>query len=156
MEALPPEQRDAVPDATALSYEHHRAAVAQARMASIAGGAPGSVERHHARGQLTARERISRLLDPGTPFMELGQLAAYGVYEEAVPSAGIVTGIGMVRGRLAVVMANDATVKGGTYYPLTVKKTDPRPTGRTGERSAVYLSCRLRRRLPSLAGRTLS
>lgn len=122
MEALPPEQRDAVPDATALSYEHHRAAVAQARMASIAGGAPGSVERHHARGQLTARERISRLLDPGTPFMELGQLAAYGVYEEAVPSAGIVTGIGMVRGRLAVVMANDATVKGGTYYPLTVKK----------------------------------
>jgi len=78
--------------------------------------------RHRHRGKLTARERISQLLDPSTPFMEIGQLAGQGLYDEPVPSAGLVTGIGMVEGRLAMVMVNDATVKGGTYYPITVKK----------------------------------
>src|SRR5262245_43775407 len=87
-----------------------------------AGGGPEAVERQRAQGKLLARERIERLLDPGTPFLELGALAAHGLYDGAAPCAGLVTGIGRVRGREAVVLANDATVKGGTYFPLTVKK----------------------------------
>jgi acetyl-CoA carboxylase carboxyltransferase component len=86
------------------------------------GGSPASVERHRARGKLTARERIDRLVDPGTAFLELGALAAWGLYDGEAPSAGIVTGIGNVEGQPCVIVANDATVKGGTYYPLTVKK----------------------------------
>ncbi|WP_436639737.1 carboxyl transferase domain-containing protein [Microbaculum sp. FT89] len=108
--------------AIARGYERHSEAVDAARRTAIAGGPPDAVARHRARGKLTARERISHLLDPGTPFMEIGQLAGHEVYDDAVPSAGIITGIGMVEGRLVMVMANDATVKGGTYYPLTVKK----------------------------------
>jgi acetyl-CoA carboxylase carboxyltransferase component len=88
---------------------------------ALAGGAD-YVARHHERGKLLARERIQRLIDPATTFLELSPLAADGVYEDDVPSAGIVTGIGLVSGRECVVVANDATVKGGTYYPLTVKK----------------------------------
>ncbi|MEW5423934.1 methylcrotonoyl-CoA carboxylase [Amorphus sp. 3PC139-8] len=103
-------------------YERHRAPVRAAHTAALAGGSEKALARHRARGKLTARERISHLLDPGTPFLEVGQLAAHDIYEEPVPSAGIVTGIGMVEGRLAMVVANDATVKGGTYYPLTVAK----------------------------------
>ena len=79
-------------------------------------------QRHTDRGKLLARERVDRLLDPGPPFLEVGALAAYGMYDDAVPSAGIVTGIGLVSGRPCVIVANDATVKGGTYYPITVKK----------------------------------
>jgi len=86
------------------------------------GGGAKAVERHRSRGKLTARERIERLLDPGTPFLELGSLAAWGMYEGDAPSAGIVTGIGRVAGRETVILSNDATVKGGTYYPITVKK----------------------------------
>jgi acetyl-CoA carboxylase carboxyltransferase component len=86
-----------------------------------AGGAD-YVARHRERGKLLARERIQRLIDPATTFLELSPLAAAGVYEDDVPSAGIVTGIGVVHGRECVVIANDATVKGGTYYPVTVKK----------------------------------
>jgi acetyl-CoA carboxylase carboxyltransferase component len=86
------------------------------------GGSEASVERHRARGKLTARERIDRLIDPGTAFLELGALAAWGLYDGGAPSAGLVTGIGVVEGQPCVVFANDATVKGGTYYPLTVKK----------------------------------
>ncbi len=85
-------------------------------------GSPRLVEKHHERGKLLARERIERLLDPESPFLELSALAADGVYGEHVPSAGVVTGIGLVHGREVMVVANDATVKGGTYYPLTVKK----------------------------------
>jgi len=93
------------------------------RTAQVAqGGSPGAVERHRARGKLPARERIDRLLDPGTAFLELGALAAWGLYEGEAPSAGLVTGIGVVEGQPCVVFANDATVKGGTYFPLTVKK----------------------------------
>lgn len=103
-------------------YGRHRRAVAEARRIAIAGGSSASVDRHRRRGKLIARERISQLLDPGTPFMEIGQLAGHGLYDEPVPSGGLVTGIGMVEGRLAMVMANDATVKGGAYYPITVKK----------------------------------
>ena len=87
-----------------------------------AGGGEKAVERHRSRGKLTARERIDRLVDPGTAFLELNALAAWDLYDGDAPSAGIVTGIGVVEGRQCVVVANDATVKGGSYYPLTVKK----------------------------------
>ena len=87
-----------------------------------AGGGERSVERHHARGKLLARERIERLLDPASPFLELSPLAATGMYGDEAPGAGIVTGIGQVAGREVAIVANDATVKGGSYYPITVKK----------------------------------
>ena len=86
------------------------------------GGGEEAVRRHRARHKLLARERIERLIDPGTPFLELSPLAANGMYEDDAPSAGIVTGIGEVEGKEVAIVANDATVKGGTYYPLTVKK----------------------------------
>ncbi|QCF25393.1 carboxyl transferase domain-containing protein [Hydrocarboniclastica marina] len=86
------------------------------------GGGPEYQARHRARGKLLARERINRLLDEGTPFLELSQLAAYQTYDEEVPAAGIITGVGRVCGIECVIIANDATVKGGSYYPLTVKK----------------------------------
>jgi len=86
------------------------------------GGGEKAVERHRSRGKLTARERIDRLVDPGSAFLELSALAAWEVYDGQAPSAGIVTGIGVVEGRECVLIANDATVKGGTYFPLTVKK----------------------------------
>ena len=86
------------------------------------GGDDASRERHIARGKLLVRDRIKALLDPESPWLELSPLAAYEMYENAVPAAGIVTGIGRVMGRECVVIANDATVKGGTYFPLTVKK----------------------------------
>jgi acetyl-CoA carboxylase carboxyltransferase component len=87
-----------------------------------AGGGERAIERHRSRGKLLARERIDRLVDPGSAFLELNALAAWDVYGNQAPSAGIVTGIGVVEGRECVVVANDATVKGGTYFPLTVKK----------------------------------
>ena len=86
------------------------------------GGGARARERHLARGKLLPRDRVRTLLDPGAPFLEFSQLAAHGLYENAVPSAGIVTGIGRVSGRECVVVCNDATVKGGTYFPMTVKK----------------------------------
>src|SRR4051812_29658035 len=93
------------------------------RTAQIAlGGGDKAVERHRSRGKLTARERIDRLVDPGTAFLQLDALAAGDIYDGAAPSAGIVTGIGVIEGRQCVVVANDATVKGGSYFPLTVKK----------------------------------
>src|SRR6202045_2819986 len=93
------------------------------KSAAIAlGGDEASRQRHQGRGKLLARERVRLLLDPGSPFLELSAFAAYGMYDGAVPAAGIVTGIGRIRGRECVIVANDATVKGGTYYPMTVKK----------------------------------
>ena len=86
------------------------------------GGGAAAVERHRARGKLLARERIELLLDPGASFLELSPLAAHGLYDDEAPAAGIVTGIGPIAGRPCVVVANDATVKGGSYFPLTVKK----------------------------------
>ncbi len=86
------------------------------------GGSEAARTRHTDRGKLLVRDRVDRLLDPGSPFLELSPLAATGMYDDAVPSAGIVTGVGRVSGRECVVVANDATVKGGTYYPMTVKK----------------------------------
>src|SRR6187399_1266957 len=87
-----------------------------------AGGGERATERHRSRGKLTARERIDRLVDPGSAFLELNALAAWGLYDDQAPSAGIVTGIGVIEGRECVLVANDATVKGGTYFPMTVKK----------------------------------
>jgi 3-methylcrotonyl-CoA carboxylase beta subunit len=87
-----------------------------------AGGSQSARAKHVSRGKLLVRDRVDRLLDPGSPLLELSPLAAYGMYDDAVPSAGIVTGIGRVSGRECVIVANDATVKGGTYYPITVKK----------------------------------
>jgi acetyl-CoA carboxylase carboxyltransferase component len=86
------------------------------------GGGSDAVAKHEARGKLTARTRVARLVDPGTAFLELSPLAAEGLYDGDAPAAGIVTGIGTVHGRPCVVIANDATVKGGTYFPMTVKK----------------------------------
>jgi 3-methylcrotonyl-CoA carboxylase beta subunit/propionyl-CoA carboxylase len=93
------------------------------RTAEVArGGGETAVERHRSRGKLPARERIDRLVDPDTAFLELNALAAWELYDGQAPSAGIVTGIGVVEGRDCVIVANDATVKGGSYFPLTVKK----------------------------------
>jgi acetyl-CoA carboxylase carboxyltransferase component len=86
------------------------------------GGSEKSRERHVSRGKLLPRERVERLLDPGSPFLELSPLAAWDVYENDAPGAGLVTGIGRVSSREVLIVANDATVKGGTYYPMTVRK----------------------------------
>ena len=91
--------------------------------ATIMEGGPAQARRRHLeRGKLLPRERVRRLLDPGSPFLEIGLFAAHGLYDSDVPSAGIITGIGLVEGTQCMVICNDATVKGGTYYPLTVKK----------------------------------
>jgi 3-methylcrotonyl-CoA carboxylase beta subunit len=93
------------------------------KVASIEeGGGETARARHASRGKLLPRERVRRLIDPGSPFLELSQLAAYGMYDDTIAAAGIITGIGRVNGRECVIVCNDATVKGGTYYPLTVKK----------------------------------
>ena len=86
------------------------------------GGGPKYLQRHREQGKLPVRERIEKLLDPASPFLELSALAAWGMYDGDAPSAGVVTGIGRVSGREVLIVANDATVKGGTYYPMTVKK----------------------------------
>ncbi|NYI08303.1 carboxyl transferase domain-containing protein [Allostreptomyces psammosilenae] len=109
--------------------EEQAALVAElnARLAAarVGGDTPASRrarERHTARGKLLPRDRVDALLDPGSPFLELSPLAANGMYDDAAPAAGIITGVGRVAGREVVVVANDATVKGGTYYPMTAKK----------------------------------
>jgi 3-methylcrotonyl-CoA carboxylase beta subunit len=104
---------------------HHRALLddLEARLQKISlGGPKKSVDLHRSRGKLTARERVERLIDHGSYFLELSALAAMGMYEDEVPSAGVIAGLGVVSGRLCVIVANDATVKGGTYYAETIKK----------------------------------
>src|ERR1051326_5341873 len=86
------------------------------------GGGEAAVARHKERGKMFVRERIEAVIDPGTAFLELSALAANGMYDDDAPSAGIVTGIGLIHGNHTVIVANDATVKGGTYFPITVKK----------------------------------
>src|SRR2546428_9645717 len=85
------------------------------------GGGEAAVKRHKERGKMFVRERIEALLDPDTPFLETSALAANGMYNDEAPAAGMVTGIGVIQGRQAMIVANDATVKGGTYFPMTVK-----------------------------------
>jgi 3-methylcrotonyl-CoA carboxylase beta subunit len=93
------------------------------KRAEIARGGPAKArERHHARGKLLARERVNQLLDPGSPFLEIAAMAAFGMYEDEIHAAGLIAGIGRVMGRQCMIVANDATIKGGTYYPMTVKK----------------------------------
>ncbi|GAB3627728.1 methylcrotonoyl-CoA carboxylase [Pandoraea terrae] len=93
------------------------------RVAELAqGGGEAARKKHVARGKLLPRDRVQQLLDPGSPFLELSQLAAYGMYHNDAPGAGVITGIGRVSGQECVIVCNDATVKGGTYYPMTVKK----------------------------------
>ncbi len=114
------ESRAGVAAMEALVAELRRRSAAAAGRG--AGGDEQAIARHRERGKLPVRERIDRLLDPGTAFLELSALAAGGLYDDEAPGAGIVTGLGRIEGTLCVVVANDATVKGGTYYPLTVKK----------------------------------
>src|SRR5499426_571308 len=95
----------------------------QARRGEAAlGGSEKARERHIGRGKLLPRDRVMRLLDPGAPFLELSPLAANGMYDDAIHGAGIITGIGRIEGRECVIVANDSTIKGGTYFPMTVKK----------------------------------
>src|SRR5271169_3378407 len=110
-------------------FANNRAALAalvadlRAKVAEIEqGGGEAARARHAGRGKLLPRERVRALLDPGAPFLELSQFAAYGMYDDAIAAAGIITGVGRVSGRECVIVCNDATVKGGTYYPMTVKK----------------------------------
>src|SRR6059036_689745 len=120
-----PSSLDRRSEAFRANDEAMRALVAELRekSATIAlGGDEASRKRHLSRGKLLARERIRLLLDPGSPFLELSAFAAHQMYDGEVPAAGIITGIGRIMGRECVVIANDATVKGGTYFPMTVKK----------------------------------
>ncbi|HRK42818.1 MAG TPA: carboxyl transferase domain-containing protein [Gemmobacter sp.] len=96
--------------------------VAEAAALAAAGGGEKAMARHIARGKLAPRDRVAGLLDPGSPFLEIGATAAHGLYEGAAPCAGVIAGIGRVQGQEVMVVCNDATVKGGTYYPMTVKK----------------------------------
>ncbi|MEX2550017.1 MAG: carboxyl transferase domain-containing protein [Nitriliruptoraceae bacterium] len=112
-------------EAHQANRRHHlalRDALRAALAKAAAGGPETARERHVARGKLLPRQRVEALLDPGSPFLELSALAAHGLYDDEAPGAGLITGIGRVAGRPVVVVANDATVKGGTYFPLTVKK----------------------------------
>ena len=97
-------------------------ALREKRARTAEGGPAASRERHVSRGKLLPRDRVARVLDEGSPFLELAPLAADGLYDDEAPAAGLITGIGLIHGRHVMVVCNDATVKGGTYYPMTVKK----------------------------------
>ncbi len=105
-------------EAYGLIMQHY-----QRTLHGVVNGSPATVvSRHKERGKLLARERIDQLIDPNTPFLELSTMAAYGMYDNGFPSAGISTGIGLIHGRETMIVANDATVKGGTYVAETIKK----------------------------------
>ena len=107
------------------NLKHHRklSEELESRLATVReGGGTDAREKHEKRGKLFVRDSVQKLLDPGTAFLELSPLAAYGMYDGAAPGAGCVTGVGVVHGREVMIVANDATVKGGTYFPMTVKK----------------------------------
>src|SRR5215469_9928875 len=116
-------------DTTSSAFQDlkaHNEALAEELRAKVAkaslGGPPESRKRHVNRGKLLPRERVERLLDPGAPFLELSQLAAGGMYSDEAPGAGMITGVGRISGRECAIVANDPTVKGGAYFPMTVKK----------------------------------
>ncbi|MGV9356228.1 carboxyl transferase domain-containing protein, partial [Streptomyces misionensis] len=116
---------DPASEAWRANEEAHLALVEELRgklAAAALGGGERARARHTARGKLLPRDRVDTLLDPGSPFLELAPLAAEGMYDGQAPAAGVIAGIGRVSGRECVIVANDATVKGGTYYPMTVKK----------------------------------
>src|SRR4051812_15796578 len=115
-------QVDRGSDQYRANAEHNIALVEElrARFALVRqGGGAAAIKRHKGRGKMLARERVEALLDPGTAFMELSPLAAWDMYNGDAPAAGIITGVGVVSGQECVIVANDATVKGGTYYPIT-------------------------------------
>ena len=112
------------------------------RAKAAEGGPPRARERHVARGKLLPRERVMKLIDPGAPFLELSPLAANGMYDDAIHGAGIITGIGRVEGRECVIVCNDATIKGGTYYPDDGEEASARAGNRAREPAAVHLSGR--------------
>jgi len=112
-------------DAFRSNQAAHLAALAEIERAAekaAAGGGDAARERHLSRGKMLPRERVAGLLDPGSPFLEVGATAAHGLYDDAAPCAGVIAGVGRVAGRDCMILCNDATVKGGTYYPMTVKK----------------------------------
>ena len=112
-------------EAFAANRKAHLDALAQIEAAAAqaaAGGGQKSRDRHVSRGKMLPRERVTNLLDPGSPFLEVGATAAHGMYDGAAPCAGVIAGIGVVEGRDCMILCNDATVKGGTYFPMTVKK----------------------------------
>ncbi|MHC5653106.1 carboxyl transferase domain-containing protein [Stappia sp. ICDLI1TA098] len=109
-------------EANRAAWEVLRDDLLARRAEAAMGGNERARERHVSRGKLLPRERVARLLDPGTPFLEVGALAALGLYDDAIHGAGLITGIGRVSGRDCMIVCNDATIKGGTYYPMTVKK----------------------------------
>ncbi|WP_280949283.1 carboxyl transferase domain-containing protein, partial [Chelatococcus daeguensis] len=116
-------------DSTSADFRANAAAWAElraeldARRAAVAAGGPAKArERHLARGKLLPRERVMRLIDAGSPFLEIAPLAAFGMYGDAIHGAGLIAGIGRVEGREVMIVCNDSTIKGGTYYPMTVKK----------------------------------
>ena len=115
------------------------------------GGGDAARAKHVARGKLLPRERVEMLLDPDTPFLEVAPLAALGLYDGAAPGAGLIAGIGRIAGVECMVVCNDATVKGGTYYPMTVKKHLRAQEIALQNRTAVHLPRRLRRRHSSRA-----
>ena len=119
------------------------------------GGGEESRKRHVARGKLLPRERVRALLDPGSPFLELSPLAALDMYDNEAPGSGVITGIGRVSGVECVIVCNDATVKGGTYYPMTVKKHLRAQEVALREPAAVHLSGRFGRRQPAAMARGL-
>jgi 3-methylcrotonyl-CoA carboxylase beta subunit len=108
--------------ANAAQMKALAAELEERRAAAAIGGPARARERHAGRGKLLPRDRVLQLIDPGAPFLELSPLAAYGMYEDAIHGAGLITGIGRVEGRECMIVANDATIKGGTYFPITVKK----------------------------------
>ncbi|WP_037181183.1 carboxyl transferase domain-containing protein [Rhodococcoides fascians] len=110
------------PNASRAEHQLLTAELSERLAGAALGGSEKSRERHVARGKLLPRDRVNELLDPGSPFLEIAPLAANGLYDDECPGAGVIAGIGRVSGRECVVIANDATVKGGTYYPMTVKK----------------------------------
>ena len=114
---LPPEA-----ETNRAAMQDHREAIEAEARRIMAGGPQAARDRHVKRGKLLPRDRVAGLLDPGSPFLEIGLFAATGVYDDDIPSAGVIAGIGKVMGRDCMIVCNDATVKGGTYYPLTVKK----------------------------------
>ncbi|WP_319004442.1 carboxyl transferase domain-containing protein [Loktanella gaetbuli] len=107
---------------TRQAHEEALALVKHAAAAAAAGGGARSRERHVSRGKMLPRDRVAGLLDPGAPFLEIGATAAHGMYDDAAPGAGVIAGVGRVHGQQVMVVCNDATVKGGTYFPISVKK----------------------------------
>jgi 3-methylcrotonyl-CoA carboxylase beta subunit len=109
-------------EANLAAQEAAMAEIREAATLAMGGGGTDARERHLSRGKILPRERVSRLLDPGSPFLEIGLFAAHGLYDGASPAAGMIAGIGRVSGQEVMIVCNDATVKGGTYYPISVKK----------------------------------